>query len=526
MNSPLGILANIAGLATFSVCLTAQSGFVYTNDDVIGTNTVSIFSSNAGALTQVGSPVSTGGSGTGGGGYAVNRVVTSRTHLFASNGGSGSVSAFSIDPNSGALTAAGSAVSTGAGWGDVSLDASPNGQFLFAGLQATNKIVVLNIAADGSLSSSGLTATLPASPAGMKVSPDGRFLAVALPALGRAVAMFSIGSNGALSMLNNNTPFLAPGVGYIAALDIDCAASHVFAGEMASANTIVDVFSISSAGVLSAIQGSPFTSAAGVNSSAVLLSANDQILYVANESSTSITAFGVASAATLSPIAGSPFTSGGTFPGGMTSDQNGDLLYVASSSGVNNLIYGFTVAADGGLTPVSGSPFTAGPASGLLSLAAYPAKACAAPVTTPPPSPAPPPPNAPPPVTPPPAGPMTVKIDIRSGDDDHEHDAAEINPKSHGKIQVAILSTPSFSAPSHVDMTSLTFGHTGNEQSMAFCETNRQDVNHDHVSDLVCHFDTQKAAFQKGDTLGFLKGKLADGTPIQGSDRIRIDGAH
>jgi hypothetical protein len=47
-------------------------------------------------------------------------------------------------------------------------------------------------------------------------------------------------------------------------------------------------------------------------------------------------------------------------------------------------------------------------------------------------------------------------------------------------------------------------------------------VNGDGLPDLLCHFDTVKAAFQAGDTTGILKGKTLTGVPIQGSDTIRI----
>jgi hypothetical protein len=130
----------------------------------------------------------------------------------------------------------------------------------------------------------------------------------------------------------------------------------------------------------------------------------------------------------------------------------------------------------------------------------------------------------PPPVTP--GNPITVKIDIRPSDNDRDEDfqgpAAVINPKSHGKIRVAILSSRTFNAPQMVDMHSLTFGHSGAEPSLAYCETHSHDVNHDHFPDLVCSFYTQKTNFQKGDTIGTVKGFLLDKTPIQGTDSVKI----
>lgn len=131
-------------------------------------------------------------------------------------------------------------------------------------------------------------------------------------------------------------------------------------------------------------------------------------------------------------------------------------------------------------------------------------------------------------MTPPPTtgNPITVKIDIRPSDDDRDEDfqgpAAVINPKSHGKIRVAILSSRTFNAPQMVDMHSLTFGHSGAEPSLAYCETHSHDVNHDRFPDLVCSFYTQKTNFQKGDTIGTVKGFLLDKTPIQGTDSVKI----
>jgi hypothetical protein len=103
-----------------------------------------------------------------------------------------------------------------------------------------------------------------------------------------------------------------------------------------------------------------------------------------------------------------------------------------------------------------------------------------------------------------PAGAVPVSIDIKSS----------INPKSNGKIPVAILSTPKFYAPDRVDSSSLTFGRTGNEPSLAFCTVEN--------GKLLGHFYTQATGFQKGDTKGILKGKTVDGTPIMGSASVRI----
>lgn len=536
MKAPLSIALMISGLASYPANLAAQSRFVYANNDLFPGNNVSAFSVDAtGSLTEISnSPFATGGSGTGGGAYAVNRIVvattaTSGNFLYASNGGSQNIAAFAIDPSLGGLTPVPtSPYATGAtGWNDISLAASPNGQFLFAGITANNSIATFSIAADGSLSQvSGIAIGKAA--AGMKVSPDGKYLAVGLPGFGSgAVAMFSIASNGSLTMING-VPFADSGAGFLAGVDIDCASSHLFGGEMTSGNATVDVFNIGSAGALSRIQGSPFSPGTGTNSNVAVLSPNDQFLFVSNQGSTSILTLGVGSTGALA-LANSTSLSGGTNAlAGMATDQSGSLLYVASHTDLTDLIYVFNIASDGSLAQASGSPFDTRQAGGLLSLAAFPSKACAAPPPVQPP-PVEPPPVQPPPVQSPPVtpgSPITVKIDIRPSDDDRDEDfqgpAAVINPKSHGKIRVAILSTGTFNAPQLVDMHSLTFGHSGSEQSLAYCETHLHDVNHDHFPDLVCSFYTQMTNFQKGDTIGTVNGFLLDKTPIQGSDSVKI----
>jgi len=110
-----------------------------------------------------------------------------------------------------------------------------------------------------------------------------------------------------------------------------------------------------------------------------------------------------------------------------------------------------------------------------------------------------------------------VNIDIKPGSFPNS-----INPKSRGRIPVASLSTASFDAPSHVNQGFLTFGRTGDEPSLAFCNTNGEDVNGDGLLDLVCHFHTMTANFQSGDTQGILKGKTMSGTPLMGIDSVRI----
>ena len=96
-----------------------------------------------------------------------------------------------------------------------------------------------------------------------------------------------------------------------------------------------------------------------------------------------------------------------------------------------------------------------------------------------------------------------------------------INPGAHGRIPVAVLSTPTFDATTQVDRTSLAFGHTGNEASLAFCNASGEDVNGDGTLDLVCQFNAPQTGIVAGNTVAFLKGKTVSGRRIEGSEAIK-----
>jgi len=112
---------------------------------------------------------------------------------------------------------------------------------------------------------------------------------------------------------------------------------------------------------------------------------------------------------------------------------------------------------------------------------------------------------------------QTVSIVIKPGEG-----LATINTQSKGTIPVAILSTADFDATSAVDRSSLTFGRTGNEHSLTFCNAGGGEVNGDGLQDLVCHFSTQISNFQAGNSVGVLKGAAIDGTSIQGQGPVRV----
>ena len=113
--------------------------------------------------------------------------------------------------------------------------------------------------------------------------------------------------------------------------------------------------------------------------------------------------------------------------------------------------------------------------------------------------------------------PEPIAIDIKP-----QSDPNSINPRSKGKIPVAILSTADFSAPDEVDIDSLMFGASGGEESLSFCNHSPEDVNGDGYDDLVCHFYTQMTGFDCEDREGIVRGLTIDGIPIGGRDSVKI----
>ncbi len=89
-------------------------------------------------------------------------------------------------------------------------------------------------------------------------------------------------------------------------------------------------------------------------------------------------------------------------------------------------------------------------------------------------------------------------------------------------VPVAILSSATFDATTQVDRTSLTFGHSGSEHSLASCQNRYLDVNGDGRLDLTCNFTVSQTGFQIGDTTGYLQGMTTVGNPFAGSDTVSI----
>lgn len=221
---------------TVNAVIVASAGkFLYVNDknpQQPAGNTISAFSINqtTGALTPIaGSPFLTGSLSLTGGYFGSNRIAVSpaRNLLFATNqgtvtpvaaGGDNTISVFSINPATGALTpVAGSpfANQAGAKMGSGGMVTVNNaGTLLFVGNDNTGNISVFSIAASGTLTAVpgspfanglGLT-TIKKGVNGLNLSADETQLTVGTSSAGRVIVRFNIAGNGVLTP-NVGNPF-------------------------------------------------------------------------------------------------------------------------------------------------------------------------------------------------------------------------------------------------------------------------------------------------------------------------------
>lgn len=113
-----------------------------------------------------------------------------------------------------------------------------------------------------------------------------------------------------------------------------------------------------------------------------------------------------------------------------------------------------------------------------------------------------------------------VDIDIKPGSDPNA-----IDPDSRGTIPVAILHTDHFD-PATVDVSTVRFGDPEDVDSGGGAAPahggHLEDVDGDGDVDLVFHFPTRDAGFDGDETQGKLVGYTTEGTPVVGTDSVKL----
>ena len=354
------LLAFLALVTLPARVASAGQGVVYVLDQINGgSNQIYGFRINpvSGALTLLaGFPVASGGLG-GAGSFSEHLAYRSGL-LFVVNEGSASLSVFTVNPATGALTAAPySPIALG---GDLAcVAASPTGTPVVVGSNAGLWGLVItpttaSVAAGSPLATSG------ASPFSCGFSRDGLY-AYTGGNVGSVIAGFAVApATGVLTALAGS-PFdtaAANPVGY--ATD---SSGRLFTSNF---GTGVRAFT-SSSGILSAATGNPFASGLTGGVQGVLHPSG--FYMVADRSGNRVGVFQIAgsgSATTLTAVAGSPFLTGGTFSDAVTVAAGG--AFVVAANGVTRNLTAFSVnTSTGFLTSLGAQPINSVGASGLLT---------------------------------------------------------------------------------------------------------------------------------------------------------------
>ncbi len=281
----LWVICGIA-VCALSVARVQAQQYIFTNDNVAGgkNSTTALTVQSSGAV-KVLKTYPTGGKSAGSAYFALSPVTAAHVRagycVFVSNGGDSTIAAYQANLFNGKLVAVNGSPFPDGSSGSQNLGIGltvGNSQLLFAGNTNTNSISVMQINRSCGLKTVQKM-TVMGSPAGMKVTPDGKYLIVAY--IGQ-VDSFAINySTGELTELG---PFQTQGSA--AGVEINCDSTVAYFGDTAS-NTQVEAFSINASGGLKEIDN--FTNTNGQSSNNVMLSVDGKHLYVSNTSSNQIT---------------------------------------------------------------------------------------------------------------------------------------------------------------------------------------------------------------------------------------------
>jgi 6-phosphogluconolactonase (cycloisomerase 2 family) len=343
------VLSLIAILSLCSANALAQQ-YIFTNDNVANSNnSTTVLAVTGGSALKVLKTYPTGGKSAGGGYFALSPVTSAKsrlgTCLYVSNGGDSTIGAFQMDLFNGTLTTVhGSPFSDGVtGAQQFGVGLTSGNRMLFAGNTNNNSVSVLKINSNCSLKLLQVV-TVPASPAGMKVTPDGNFLLVAY--IGQVDSFKIDSTTGELTELG---PFATKGSA--AGVDISCDGTTAYFGDAAS-NTQIEVFNIGSTGELKELNN--FTNKNGESSNNIMLSVDGTHLYVSNTMSNQITTLSVGSNGALSYDSTVKLAKPGLYALGLATGT-GLNLFVSEQN--NPAAIGVLTTDGGTLKEVPGSPF-------------------------------------------------------------------------------------------------------------------------------------------------------------------------
>ena len=348
----------------------ARAGLVYVVNDNSTQNQVYGFEVNetTGTLTPLpGFPVNAGT------GVAQTRsemmtIDAANNRLYVVNDGSDTVSAFSINPSTGALTPLPfSPISLGTGgWNTIAVH--PSGSPLIVGDGDTTPVVAsFNITATTATAAAGSPFTTgTARSFSSIVTPDGNFYYVGGNA-GTTFGAFSIdAASGVLTPLAGQ-PFNSGGNNPTAfAMDSS--------GRLFMANSLANQMRAftTAAGIPTPVTGNPFTMGLTTGPDGVL-HPNQQFYMIADRTGNRVGVYqisGSGAATMLAPVSGSPFSSNGTLTQVLAFNSSGSLLFAANGDSRNVTTFSVNTTT-GALSVASVQPANSAGAAGRLNGMAY-----------------------------------------------------------------------------------------------------------------------------------------------------------
>jgi 6-phosphogluconolactonase len=281
---------------------------------------------------------------------------------------------FAIDQTTGDLTPIGTSFPAGEGAGAIPAF-SPNGKFLYvmnqnppAGATTGNSVSAYSIdPSTGALTPIGAGA-FPAgsNPTWISFRPDGQFAYVSNTNNGAAgsISVYSVDSTGALTAVGSPVP-VENGP---ADLTIDATGTHLYVPNRGSST--ISVFSIDpTAGTLAPVGTGVVGSGPGPQ--LLVIDPTGKYAYVSSSYGEDVWGYSIdPPTGNLVPVAGSPFSSGaGSRPLFINIDPSGQFAYTANNGAGVNTVSGWTIdAGTGTLTAIPGTPIGAGAQPFVVSI--------------------------------------------------------------------------------------------------------------------------------------------------------------
>jgi len=269
---------------------------------------------------------------------------------------SNAVAGFYVDDHTGVFTSMPKSPYAG-GSGPASVVVHPSNKFVYASNGVENTISLFTVDSK----SGALTEALPRTPTGaqplhLAITSDGSLLFCSNTS-GNSISVYSIDSSTGVLTQASGSPATTFSPSSIL---LSRSGSTLYVANSNASE--VSAFSYTSSGALTPVAGSPFRT--GASPGGLATDPNGKFLYVANKNETTFSGFTIASNGSLTAMVGSPFqlTLGTTnvttsTPVSMVIDLSGKYLYAVV---VNPLdIYGYTFDPNTGLPAmITGSPFT------------------------------------------------------------------------------------------------------------------------------------------------------------------------